>query len=110
MAQIVGTRSSSGDGTAVIAAPGAGLRNVIYYWRAQSEVDGDNTILLKSGSTTIGRVFVSSKGQGVLERMSSGPNEMDERIYCGANEAVYLNLSAALQVNYTIRYYVDGVR
>lgn len=105
--QIVGTRSTSGDGTAVIAAPGAGLRNVITYYRLQLEADGDQTILLKSGSTTIGRFFGSSKGHGIIERLDQ-ENELIDRIFCGANEAVYINLSAASAVNYTIRYYVDG--
>lgn len=106
--QVVGTRSTSGDGTAVIAAPGAGLRNVITYYRLQLEADGDQTILLKSGSTIVGRFFGGSKGHGIIERLDQD-NQLVDRILCGANEAVYINLSASAAVNYTIRYYVDGI-
>lgn len=107
--QVVGTRNTSGDGTAIIAAPGANKRIVIYGWRAQAEVDGDQTVLLKSGSTTIGRVFMSTKAQGILERMSSDDSRVDEKIYCGTNEAVYVNLSASLLCNYTVRYYIQDL-
>ena len=105
MAQIIGTRNTSGDGSAVIAAPGAGLRIVITYWRVQLEADGAQTVLLKSGSTTIGRFFGDTAAQGIMEDLWTS----DQRINCGTNEAMYINLSAALQVNYTIKYYIGGI-
>ncbi len=108
MARAFGTRNTSGDGTAVIAAPGAGLRIVIYGWRIQAEVDGDQTVLLKSGSTSLKRFFMATKAQGIVEDLS-GENETDKRVYCGANEAVFVNLLNPLAMNYDIDYYVDGV-
>lgn len=109
MAQVVGTRNTSGDGAAIIAAPGANKRVVIFGWRAQAEADGDQTVILKSGSTTIGRVFMATKAQGILERMTADDSRVDEKIYCGTNEAIYLNLSASLLTNYTVRYYVQDL-
>lgn len=106
--QIVGTRNTSGDGTAVIAAPGAGRRIVIHGIQLQAEADGDQTVLIKSGSTTVYRFFMATKVQGIVRELS-GENETDMRIYCGANEAVFVNLSAAVAMNYIIDYYVDGV-
>lgn len=105
--RVVGTRNTSGDGTAVIAAPGAGMRIVIHGIQLQAEVDGDQTILLKSGGTTIYRLFVATKVDGIVRELS-GENETDMRIYCGANEAIFVNLSASLLMNYVIDYYVDG--
>jgi hypothetical protein len=107
MAQAIGTRNTSGDGSAVIAAPGAGLRIVIFNWRVQAEADGDQVVLLKSGSTSLKRFFMATKAQGIVEDLS-GENETDKRVYCGANEAVFVNLSASLAMNYDIEYYVDG--
>lgn len=105
--RVVGTRNTSGDGTAVIAAPGAGMRIVIHGIQLQAEVAGDQTILVKSGGTTVYRLFVSAKGEGLVRELS-GENETDMRIYCGANEAIFVNLSASLLMNYVIDYYVDG--
>lgn len=105
--RVVGTRNTSGDGTAVIAAPGAGMRIVIHGIQLQAEVTGDQTILLKSGSTTVYRLFVATKVDGIVRELA-GENETDMRIYGGANEAIFVNLSASLLMNYVIDYYVDG--
>ena len=107
MARAFGTRNTSGDGTAVIAAPGAGQRIVVFGWRVQAEVDGDQVVLIKSGSTSLLRFFMATKAQGIVEDLS-GENETDKRVYCGANEAVFVNLSASLAMNYDIDYYIDG--
>lgn len=110
MGRVTNTRSTSGDGTAVIAAPPAGQEIIIYYWRAQSEA-GEVTILLKAGSTIVDRIYASAAGEGIVDPLHwvdpiSGETN---RIHCGSGNAVYLNLSDAVQVGYTIRYYIANV-
>lgn len=95
-----GTRSTSGDGTAVIAAPGAMSRILIDYIQLQSEADTAVTVLLKSGSTVVDRIYCGSGGHGKTEKL-------DRPIVCGFNEAIYVNLSGAVQVGYVIRYRVQ---
>jgi len=94
------TRNTSGDGTAIIVAPGATSRVIIRSIQVQSEEDTAVTALLKSGSTTIDRVYCGSKGTGKLEIL-------ENPIYCGFNDPIYLNLSGAVQVGYVIRYHVE---
>jgi hypothetical protein len=51
---------------------------------------------------------MATKAQGIVEDLS-GENETDKRVYCGQNEAVFVNLLNPLAMNYDIDYYVDGV-
>lgn len=95
-----GTRSTSGDGTAVIAAPGATSRILIDYIQLQSEAD-EVTVLLKRGGTVIDRIYCGAAAHGKTEKL-------DRPIVCDFNEAIYVNLSGAVQVGYVIRYRVQS--
>lgn len=96
----IGTRDTSGDGTAVIAAPGATSRIIIDSIQIQSESSTAVTVLVKRGSTTIDRVRCGGDAQGKLE-------VLQYPIVCGYDEAIYVNLSGAVTVNYVIRYRVQ---
>lgn len=95
-----GTRATSGDGTAVIAAPGASSRILIDYIQLQSEA-GEVTILLKHGSTSIDRIYCAAAGNGKTEYLPV-PVTTD------LNSAIYVNLSDAVQVGYVIRYRIQS--
>ena len=96
------TRSTSGDGTAVIAAPGTGKYIHIYDGAAVQAAPGDDdcTVTIKSGSDALFKVALSGGVYGVV-----GMPEM----VAGENEDVFVNLSATADVDVTISYAVRSI-
>lgn len=103
MTNATGTAASSGDNT-IIAAPAAGNRLVIHELQVQLEAATATTILIKSGSTTIRRLYAGSQGDGILLQPDPG-----KEIRLGAAEALVLNLSGANSVGYSVRYTTEAV-
>lgn len=102
---ISGTRNTSGDGTAILAALAAGQRRVIVGWQFQSEDDAINTALLKSGATTKLRWTTTAAP------ISTGPNFIPPEyggVTMGNAEATYINLSANKAMSYTLWYYDES--
>lgn len=99
---VTGTTATSGDNT-LVAAPGAGNKIYIYKVQIQLEAATATTILIKSGSTTVDRVYCASAGDGKLEVYPTG-----RELPLGTNEALILNLSGANAIGYTIRYAVEA--
>lgn len=94
-----GTRSTSGDGTAIIAAPD----NDRHRWHITGLIltvnnPGTDTVtaIVKSGSDTLAKFVINGSQLGVATNVE---------MVCGAGEAVYLNLSGAVSVNWTVSYY-----
>lgn len=103
--RINGTRSTSGDGTAIIAAPASGKEAVIYMLMEQATEDTAVTILLKGGSTVLHRLRCAGDAQGYTGEFS----ELTA-IRCGSGNAVYINLSGAAAMHYNIAYRIEDVR
>lgn len=103
MTNATGTAASSGDNT-IITAPAAGNRLVIHELQVQLEAATATTILIKSGSTTIRRLYAGSQGDGILLQPDPG-----KEIRLGAAEALVLNLSGANSVGYSVRYTTEAV-
>lgn len=94
---VSGTRSTSGDGDAVIAAPGADYQ-VRIYDGALLQVDPGNddcTVIIKSGSTQLYKAALSGGVYGVARL---------PELISGTNEAIYVNLSTDADVAYTLTY------
>lgn len=103
MTTVTNTTSTAGDNT-IIAAPGSGNRLVIYSLQIQLEAATATTILKKSGSTTIGRLYCSAAGDGAIWVYPAG-----RELRLGTNEAFVLNLSGANAIGYTVRYSTEAV-
>lgn len=103
MTTVTSTTSTSGDNT-IIAAPGSGNRLVIYSLQIQLEAATATTILKKSGSTTIGRLYCAAAGDGAVWVYPAG-----RELRLGTNEAFVLNLSGANAIGYTVRYSTEAV-
>lgn len=101
---VTGTKSSSGDNTALIAAPGAGYRIIIASIVLQNESANATTLILKSGTTAFWRVLAQAQGDGLALQFDSS---LEWRL--GANEALVLNLSGANSCGYSVAYYVEAV-
>ncbi len=102
MTTVTNTTSTSGDNT-IIAAPGASTRIVIYSLQIQLEGATATTILKKSGSTTIGRLYCAAAGDGAIFVYPAG-----RELRLGTNEAFVLNLSGANAIGYTVRYSTEA--
>lgn len=89
-----GTRDQSGDGDAIVAAPGAGKRvavKEIYVWLTDPATEVDVT--LKLGDLTLPVAGLSSsRGSWGIYRA------LGEEIVCSDNGAVYVNLGSAVSV------------
>jgi hypothetical protein len=103
MTTVTNTTASAGDNT-VIAAPGVNTRIVIYSLQIQLEAATATTVLKKSGSTTIGRLYCAAAGDGAIWVYPAG-----RELRLGTNEAFGLNLSGANAVGYTVRYSTEAV-
>lgn len=101
---LTGTASSSGDNE-LVATPGAGYRTVVADFVIQNETSTANTMILRSGTTTNGwRFHAEYLGDALAAILPLGQNwELNE------NEALNLNLSAAAQCGYTIRYRTEVI-
>lgn len=97
---VAGTRSTSGDGTAVITA--SGVSNVAVHILDGSITTGTPgevvTVTLKDGSATLAKVVCTADVFGVatLPYMVTAANAT----------AIYVNLSADIDVNYTLTYVI----
>lgn len=94
---ISGTRSTSGDGTAVIAAPGADYQVHIYDGAVFQAVPAsdDCDVTIKSGSTQLLKVGLTNGVYGVARL---------PELLSSANEDIYVNLSADADVTWTLSY------
>ena len=101
---VTGTKASSGDNTALIAAPGASRRIVITSIELQNESTTGTTLILKSGSTAFWRVLAQNQGDGFAFNFMPG---LEWRL--GVNEALVLNLSGANSCGYSVAYYTEAV-
>ena len=98
---VTGTRSSSGDGTAIIAAPSAGNHVVIVNLEVNPK-EATTTIILKSGST--------AKRTWTLAQNSLYANDYPRghELRMGSAAAIYLNLDADSDTNYSIDYFTEA--
>ena len=101
-ATVAGTRSTSGDGTAVITASGAsGVKVHILDGAIKTATPGEVvTVSIKHGSTEIYSIACTADVFGVatLPYMVTAAN----------TAAVYVNLSADIDVDYTLTYVISG--
>jgi hypothetical protein len=95
---VTGTRSTSGDGTAILSAPSAGTHRVLVNWEVNPK-EATTTILLKSGST-VKRTWTLAQNSLYANDLPRG-NEL----HMGSAEAVYLNLDADSDTNYAFDYF-----
>lgn len=95
-----GTAASSGDNT-LIAAPGAGLRLIVYSLRVQNESATATTCILKNGATAYERKLLAQYGVIEDEYHPAAP------LWLAANAALVLNLSGANSHGYSVRYRVE---
>ncbi|MCB0075235.1 MAG: hypothetical protein KDE20_27450 [Caldilineaceae bacterium] len=96
---VAGSRSTSGDGTAVIIAPGAGTKIQILDGAIKTATPGEAvTATLKADSTELYSVACTSDVFGVatLPYMSSPINV----------SSIYIHLSDAIEIDYTLTYVV----
>lgn len=92
-----GTHATSGDNT-VIAAPGAGKALVLFYLQVQNESANDTTVLIKHGSTQVGRAVLAAKDALVREWVD------DYLCVLPANTALVVNLSGANSHGVVVEY------
>lgn len=95
-----GTRDQSGDGAAIVPAPGAGKYVIVrelYVWL--SSLSSSNGLTLKLGSLTLPTIPL---GSGAPAFSMFRPD--DEHIRCSENGAVYINLSGTDQVAFMCMY------
>lgn len=99
-----GTFSASGDNTAILAAPGAGYRNVVKRIRLQNESSTASTVILKEGATAKDRIHAANQGDGINELYDEG-----DEWRLPANTALVPNLSDAVQWGYALIYFTEAV-
>jgi hypothetical protein len=89
-------RATSGDGTAVVAAPGIGfcVRVLGYSFVGGGAVNAT----WKSGSTPKSGAIPLAANTG-LSPSVGGPDDGARQFQGGDNEAIFLNLSASVQVS-----------
>lgn len=97
--------SSAGDNTDVIAAPGSGLKIKILYLELNETTGADNSVILKSGSTSLNGsgVVIAANGQYRYESpLGLVPLTLN------TNEALNINLANATNVSGLAIYYVEA--
>ena len=97
-----GSRDQSGDGAAIVAAPGAGKSVVIeeiYFWTTDPTTSV--TVTPKFGTLTFLPMQLSSARPGMSIDRASG-----KEIRCSNNGAVYLNLGSAVAIQFMCFYNV----
>jgi len=90
------TFNGNGDNT-IVAAPAAGYALVITYLHVQNESSTSTTVLVKHGSTTVGRALLHTQGQMWWR-------EFECPMLLPAATALVVNLSGANAHNYTVEY------
>lgn len=101
--RVRGTATDAGD-TTIIAAPGAGLRIVIHYFKRVRTNTTDVTVLVKEGATTVDSDTLTSELPGVIEQYSE-----PDTVRLAANTALILNLSGAASVAWKVHYRIETV-
>ena len=97
-----GARDQSGDGAAIVAAPGAGKRVVIeelYFWTADPATTV--TVTPKLGTLTLPAVALTSARTGWTMYRANG-----QFLQGTDNGAVYLNLGGAVAIAFMCFYNV----
>lgn len=102
LSTVTGTAATSGDNS-IISAPGAGNRIRVYEFQLQLEADTATTVIVKSGSTSIRRVYMKAASDGIIWQWQLG-----QELVCGTNEALQINLSGANTVGYVVRYVTES--
>lgn len=97
MSTVRGTRSTSGDGTAIATATGSKCIEIDWLQLQNLNTTTDVTVILKFGSTEIYRVLLAEK-TGVI------PGLPKELRVSAANDSLYVNLSANIDTYYQIAY------
>lgn len=90
--------------TNIIAAPGAGYAIRLITYKIWNNVATDNVVTLKDGASAIDGYRLTTKGSGWIE--STHPYET---ITLTENTALTIDLSAATEVGYSIRYFIVEV-
>lgn len=102
---ISATRSTSGDGTAVVAAPGATNRNALKELTVfLVDTTTTVTVVLKLGDVTYPGILLNSTRDSLTLGYPA-----DEEFRCSANGAVYVNLDGAVSVGCIGRYFVEAI-
>lgn len=98
-----GYRNTTGDGTAIKAALGAGKEIGIAGYRLQLEEDATTAqrILLKGGETILDELFVKKGVEGILMWVPAA-----YVLSAGDNQPLYLYLAEAKQVSWTLWWYL----
>lgn len=104
VARVIGTRSTSGAGTAVIPAPEADQEVRIYFGQIQAETETPVTVLLKGGADVIDRVRCAKDATGKMRQYTDF-----NCLRCGAGNAVFIDLSVNAEIAYVLEYLVVGI-
>jgi hypothetical protein len=89
-------RSTSGAGTAVLAAPGEGAYYVLDCVQLENRGAAAVTAIVKSGTRVLWERQMVAQGDGLL---------LDKPLVCDANTAVYVDLSADVAVKVQMLVY-----
>ena len=101
-AAATGHLTASGD-TTLVAAPGAGRRIVVSYLSNQNNTTTDITVITKAGATAIDTLLLDTGVRGRVLTLS-GEDAWSQP----ENSAQIQNLSAAGDVLYTVRWFVES--
>ena len=92
---------TSTDGAILVAAPGAGKQIRLLGWNIVGA--GDVEVSFKSGSTVLWTsLATNADGSGIVI-----PMDTDRDLHCNTNEALTIDLSAAVRVTGSIDYCID---
>ena len=94
--------NTSGDNV-LIPAPGSERRIVVCYLSNQNNTIQDTTIITLAGATPIDTLLLNSDVPGRVLMLNS-----EDAWYLPENTALIQNLSAANDVLYTVRYYIES--
>lgn len=104
LVNISGIYSASGDNQ-IVAAPGVDKRIVVTSFTMQNEDSQTAAILIlrsDTSTTNAWRVYTANQGDGLSKTFAAGYEwKLNE------NEPLNLNLSAAVQCNCSVEYYIE---
>ncbi len=96
---VSGSIAASGS-TAILDAPGEGQCIAIAGYTIQSLADGEQQLLIKSGTVTVARLLLVKKGDGAVFWVPDGYVWL-----VGENEPVHIDASANISFAYTVWWY-----
>lgn len=99
MARIYGTKSTTGLGTAIIAAPPAGQEIKISFRILQSLSSTPTTIMLNAGGNVLEGIYCDSTVRGVMGVLPGGT-----AIRCGNGQALYIEQDQEVPIHWSIGY------